>query len=455
MLRSSIGDGSPTLLPMWTAGCCALDRRAYALSIAPDQPAADSPARTARIRGWQLWTIPRRGIAYALLVDTVALGLIVAAALSGQWRGAELARAALLAGTALAYTEAADRIERVRRFLYYGRPKVRSTPTSVWTFAGVLILSPLLAYAVITVIYTERLRLTHRDRSVNPHNVLFDWASVIAAAAAATAVHRGTGIGILHDHPTATLSVLAALLLYTGINLALAMTGMRLFRSGRTWRSVAPATSDLAFEATTLLLGVGAALFVTHLPAFTPALVLPIAMLHRTAKLNQLEAAARTDGKTGLLNATAWHELASQQLNRAKRDNHTAALFVLDMDHFKLLNDQHGHFAGDAALKAVADTLTQELRGYDAIGRHGGEEFVALLGNVTTSEALRIADRLRTTIHAIDLGPDLKISASIGIATYPADAANLDDLFRLADQAMYDAKTAGRNCIRIAAASPP
>jgi len=156
----------------------------------------------------------------------------------------------------------------------------------------------------------------------------------------------------------------------------------------------------------------------------------------------------RTDGKTGLLNATAWRERAEQQLARAERAGQPAAFLILDLDRFKNLNDQHGHLAGDIALRAAADCLRHQLRGYDAVGRHGGEEFVALLDNVTPAESLRIAERVLDDIRSLIFDNDMRVAASIGIAAYPTDATELNDLFRLADAALYAAKDNGRDHAR-------
>jgi diguanylate cyclase (GGDEF)-like protein len=128
---------------------------------------------------------------------------------------------------------------------------------------------------------------------------------------------------------------------------------------------------------------------------------------------------------------------------------------VLDMDHFKHINDEHGHLAGDAALKCVGAALADELRGYDAVGRFGGEEFVALLPGIDASDAGHAAERLRRRIESLAVplpGGDrvVSVSASIGVALCPDHGDSLDDVLRAADDAMYQAKQAGRNTVRVA-----
>ncbi len=203
----------------------------------------------------------------------------------------------------------------------------------------------------------------------------------------------------------------------------------------------------------TLILGVVTAEVVLTNPWFVPMVFVLIAVLHRSTLVNELEGAARTDTKTGLLNADAWHSLADQHLLRAERRGTPVAVLMIDLDHFKRVNDRFGHLAGDRTLKAVAVCLKEELRGYDAVGRFGGEEFIALLDGVATETATNIAVRITQAIRALtpltaDHGCARPITASIGVANYPGDGTSIDALTAAADTAMYTAKTAGRDCVR-------
>jgi diguanylate cyclase (GGDEF)-like protein len=128
------------------------------------------------------------------------------------------------------------------------------------------------------------------------------------------------------------------------------------------------------------------------------------------------------------------------------------------MDHFKRINDQHGHLVGDVALKSVGAALADELRGYDAVGRFGGEEFVAVLPDTDVAGAEHAAERLRLRIESLAVpvhGSDetLAVTASIGVALCPEHGDSVDDVLRAADDAMYEAKRAGRNAVRTAPAA--
>jgi diguanylate cyclase (GGDEF)-like protein len=172
-----------------------------------------------------------------------------------------------------------------------------------------------------------------------------------------------------------------------------------------------------------------------------------------TASRQQMEYLALHDGLTGLLNRRALHEHAEAELSRAARSATPFSLILLDVDHFKSINDQYGHAAGDAALRLVANTLTQQVRAYDAVGRWGGEEFLILLPNTALAEARAAAERIREAIEAARLplveGGGVRLTASLGVAML-ADHQSLHELTQQADAALYRAKQAGRNQVRLA-----
>jgi diguanylate cyclase (GGDEF)-like protein len=227
------------------------------------------------------------------------------------------------------------------------------------------------------------------------------------------------------------------------------LTGSYLFTGAPSFRKLLPDRSDFAFEGATLVLGLVTAELAFHLTWATPAMYLLVAMLHRSTMIVQLQAAAKTDGRTGLLNATAWQQLAQSLVQRAARERQPAAVMLIDLDHFKAVNDSHGHLAGDVVLRAVADCIKRELRGYDAVGRYGGEEFIAYLDRLDGAAALSVADRLRLAIRELPLDDGIAITASFGLATYPHHGANIDTLIHAADVALYSAKRAGRDRVAI------
>ncbi len=177
-------------------------------------------------------------------------------------------------------------------------------------------------------------------------------------------------------------------------------------------------------------------------------------------EVGKMEAALRRladeDALTGLPNRRATVERFAAEAARASRHNRSFALALFDVDHFKRINDTHGHLAGDAALKHVAGLLSEEKRNGDVVGRIGGEEFVVLLAEERLDGAIVAANRLRERVAATKLqceGSELSISVSGGLAMYPADGTDWDQVFAAADQRLYAAKMGGRN--RVATSHEP
>jgi len=179
----------------------------------------------------------------------------------------------------------------------------------------------------------------------------------------------------------------------------------------------------------------------------------PVILLQRSLLHQQLRAAAQSDPKTGLLNAVAWQREAEQRIGRARRLGVAAGILLVDIDHFKRVNDTYGHLAGDDLLAATASTLGQHVRACDVLGRFGGEEFVAVLPGAGQQEACHIAERLRGRVREIAVpargatSPDdtETVTVSIGVAALGLDGEDLFELLAAADAALYRAKKSGRD----------
>ncbi len=161
----------------------------------------------------------------------------------------------------------------------------------------------------------------------------------------------------------------------------------------------------------------------------------------------RLEELASTDRLTGIANRWHFLELAERELDRRRASGEPLALVMLDLDHFKGVNDRYGHLAGDRALAALAECVRATIRPLDLCGRFGGEEFLVLLPGIDAEGALHIAERLRSAIAATPVefdGQAIPIAASLGVAAWDG-RSGIDDLIRRADEALYRAKAAGRN----------
>ncbi len=161
------------------------------------------------------------------------------------------------------------------------------------------------------------------------------------------------------------------------------------------------------------------------------------------------------DPLTQLYNRRYLDEVLKRELTRSSRSGTPLSVLVLDLDHFKRINDTYGHEGGDAILRKVAQALRENIRSGDVACRMGGEEMVVLLPECDTENALKRADALRLVIAAGDVlhnGQRIGATASIGVASYPAHGHNTQTLVHAADLALYEAKHDGRNCVRVAQA---
>ena len=164
---------------------------------------------------------------------------------------------------------------------------------------------------------------------------------------------------------------------------------------------------------------------------------------------DQTDALSRIDPLTGLQNRREFDRVLKQEVDRATRYQRFLSLVMVDIDHFKQINDQRGHPAGDWALQRVAELMrVTRMRGSDAAFRIGGEEFAILLTETDKAGALAMAERLRQTTEGMKFFADgAGITLSLGVATLPVDARDGEDLLRRADRALYEAKNAGRNLV--------
>ena len=175
--------------------------------------------------------------------------------------------------------------------------------------------------------------------------------------------------------------------------------------------------------------------------------------------LIEREELAVRDELTGLFNRREFaRRLNDEEIQRAYRYGRPLSLLILDLDNLKAINDEHGHLAGDQALRDVARSVDGQVRPVDFVARYGGDEFVVMATEADAEEAVTIAERIRRSVAGstirLDSGEYVNMSVSIGIATFPEDAGTAGDLMLAADTALYRAKAAGRDQVRQAASTP-
>jgi two-component system cell cycle response regulator len=156
---------------------------------------------------------------------------------------------------------------------------------------------------------------------------------------------------------------------------------------------------------------------------------------------------ASHDAQTGLLNHAAIMEVLHKEVLRAKRERTPLGVIMVDLDHFKAVNDRHGHLAGDTVLREVSTRLQNAMRPYDSVGRFGGEEFIVVAPGCDLAKVTTLAERLRQSIcdrPVQESTNTISITASLGVST-AAEASGPDDVLRMTDEALYKAKLEGRN----------
>ncbi len=317
---------------------------------------------------------------------------------------------------------------------------------SAFSFAAALLLGGGAAGLIGAVVYAAA---WIRGMRVTLWKWLYSWGAVTLAAqvvALAVRAHLGGWPG------GGSATSLALVLLLTATFLAVATL---LLAAAITWNRDDDVfwlgqlrSPDFYFnELAVLSVGAVSALLVSIQPALLGLALPAYFWLQRGILHGSLRDVARHDPKTGLLNFDTWHALAAAQVAKAQRRGVPVAVLVLDLDHFKLVNDSFGHLIGDEVLVQVARSLGDAVREGDLVGRFGGEEFSVLLVDADRDRALAVAERVRRSVRPLTIGrTGLQLTVSIGMgrpaAMRPAD---IDALLEAADAALYAAKVAGRD----------
>jgi diguanylate cyclase (GGDEF)-like protein len=409
-----------------------------------------------------VWRLPRLLLGAVLFVEAAAAVLLAGCQANGRVpAAAELWAGGALCLLGLAYSEMAVGVERERRRLG-GASHVDLS--SVWTFAAALVLPGAHAAVVASVIMLHL--WTRAWRTWVPlYRQLFSIATVVLACIAVGSLLDSVG------PPQRPLwLVLAAMVLFMGVNSGLiaAVVAVSTPRAGPAIL-FGPREENL-LELGMLCMGALTAIMLAVNPVLLLMMLLPLYVVLRAVLIRPLEAAASTDGKTGLLNAATWVAEAERVLAAPDGTERAGGVLMLDLDHFKAVNDTHGHAVGDHVLTAVAGALRRVVRAHDLVGRMGGEEFVVLPRRAASGarsvelesvELEVVAERIRA--HVADLRlevPTLRgplvvagLTVSIGGAVASPDGSDLAALLQTADTALYEAKRAGRNTVRIAVAS--
>jgi diguanylate cyclase (GGDEF)-like protein len=422
----------------------------------------------ASVRKWAWWRLPWPLRLYVGAAPAAMVVLIFSAIPRTTWYAADLWKFLLLLGCALVSVAATP------RNAYLKSGMVRDFITA-WVLPVAILLPPVYAMIMPIPLY---LLTQWRSPYGFVYRRVFSAAAISLAYGAASVLFRvfpdsfaGPSIGTGAHALTWTLAVAVCeivggrghhFLIVGAIKLSDPSVSVRALELNREALQGDFAEFDLGILIT-VVVAVNVVLAIFAVPT--------VLLARRFMMHAQLVVQSRIDSKTGLLNAATWESEAMIELARAIRTRTPLSIALVDIDHFKAVNDTHGHLVGDKALRAVTDALRSDLRAYDLAGRFGGEEFAILLPHTREIDAINVAERLRAHVASMAIPVDdhdesaghITLTISVGVAaldgasrtlTAPdGSTRELADLLAAADAALYHAKETGRNKTQVTPAA--
>jgi diguanylate cyclase (GGDEF)-like protein len=414
----------------------------------------------ADVRDWAWWQVPWPLRIYVGLVPVAAVALTLLAAAQTTWHSGDLVKFLLLVGCGMILVAATPPTA-------YTQGGVTRDFLTVWVLAVAILLPPV--YAMLTPIPLQVLTWLRVYRGVVYRRV-FTVAAMGLCYGLASLVFRsfpesfaGGSIGTGTHALTFTVAIAVCEIIGGRGHHFMIVAGIKLTDPSVRLRDLELNREALLGDFAEFDLGVLITIVVAVNVVLAVFAVPTVLLARRFIMHAELVAQSRIDTKTGLLNAATWEREATVEVARAVRAGNPLALALVDIDHFKVVNDTYGHLVGDKALRAVTDGLRSQLRSYDLAGRFGGEEFALLLPHVREMDALNVAERLRAHIAGMSIpiddddesGPCVRLTISVGVAALDDTSRELTDLLAAADAALYYAKETGRNRTHVITAAAP
>ena len=387
--------------------------------------------------------LPKPARFYLAAVYGIAIGAALAAYIVGPLSLSGSQLVAFFAFTFLATVSQLFMVDAPNRQSYHATP--------AFLLAGAYLLDPgLLVPMVVIALIPEWIRYRYpwyiQSFNIATYllNVLAAWGALHLVAPGGLSAEWRPAAGVLVAGPA--FAVLNHLMVAMVLKLA---RGISVKESGLFGRE--SIETDLAL----LAVGAGMATFWAVEPMLIFLQLVPLALFFRALRVPQLQEEAHQDAKTGLLSARRFMELLDEDIEKAVRSGHSLSVLMCDLDLFRNVNNTYGHLAGDEVLQAIAGILKSTFRTEDVVGRFGGEEFVVLLRNTNSTGAAIAAERIRREVR--DTGfrisaseEPLKLTISVGVASFPDSVHDVKNLLHDADLAVYRSKLAGRNRVTIA-----
>lgn len=411
-----------------------------------------------RTRTWRIRELPPAAKRNVIAVDVTFVAVIVLSAVGLTLRSSDLATFAACGVLGWIARQLAPRLGAFRR----RTDEPQRDLLSAWTLPVALLLPPFYAAVLHLPLYLFN---GTRRADLPPHKQVFNAAALGLSGFCASVTHgvlnpvHGTyTIDSFAGTPAQVTSLFVSAVVYNFVNRILVLGVLRHVAPASARKSLGPNLETFAVDTAEMCSGIVVAVLWIVSPLLMVAAVPPVIMLQRSILHAELLHAARTDAKTRLANPAHWREVAEREVLRARRSGSPVSVLLVDIDHFKIVNDRHGHLVGDEVLLAVADVLRESARMADLVGRFGGEEFVVLLSGVDLDGAARAAERIRFGVAATrcpvaGLG-SVAVTVSVGVATTSGAMTGLAELMENADAALYRAKADGRNLVRLASQVP-
>lgn len=405
------------------------------------------------LRSWQLWSQRRPLQAYLVAVEAAFIAALGWVASATHWRLNHLIAFVAVAAVGAAAAETSRRTPVPHGVIV-------KDLFSVWCLPAAIVLPPV--YSMLTPIAALILYSRGSARIVAYRQVFTAAVMGLAYGTCSALFHLASAdIGgprpEENSHAILWILVLAACgVVRWMVNDGAIAIAIKLSEPGASLRSLMADPDSIYTDILGLVLGILLTLAFVTSPALIVLAVPIVPILQRGVGYGQLLSQSRVDGKTGLLNAVTWQREALAELSRATRAGTPSAVMMVDLDHFKAVNDTYGHQAGDEVLASVAAAIRPLLREYDLIGRFGGEEFAVFLPDTTAAEARRAAERIRR--HMADLvtpvgsgakATDVRVTVSIGVAADETSRYDLTEMIAAADDALYHVKESGRNGVKL------
>jgi diguanylate cyclase len=319
--------------------------------------------------------------------------------------------------------------------------------------ALVIIPFPLYCLSIIIsfiLIVIKRIKSNHPEPFLGPD---FNAANVIISGLCAVSVYSYLLV-LFEPIPFAeTLAILPTALIYSAMNLLL-LSSLLSIDLNKPLREVGSLDNDALIGEGIMIAGGALVGRIYQLdPSLIVVMLIPMALLNKSLnKINESKL-AYIDGKTGLYNYRYFDETIAQQFKKAKETKKPLSIIFGDMDHLREVNNTYGHLNGDRALEAVAKVFKDTGGKGTIASRFGGEEFVLIAPGLSKRKTARLAEKIRRNIEkkeiTLDNGEKIHATISLGVASYPEDAKSIEKLITYADEAVYAAKHAGRNKVRI------